>query len=116
MTMIAPDFGAETTTAQSRHVAEAITELLRHHARELIAAALEAEMQAVMKQLRADGFDVVRNGYLPERAITTAIGDVSVEVPRIRSREGEPASFTSPMIPSICAARPRSRPEPLMPT
>jgi putative transposase len=52
-----------------------------------------------MKQLRAGGADVVRNGYLPERAITTAIGDVSIEVPRIRIRDGEPMSFTSSMIP-----------------
>jgi putative transposase len=42
---------------------------------------------------------VVRNGYLPERQITTAVGDVTVEVPRIRSRDGEPASFASSMIP-----------------
>jgi transposase-like protein len=99
MTMITPNFGADITTAPSRQVADPITELLRQHARELIAAALEAEVAEVMKQLRADGADVVRNGYLPERAITTAIGDVSVEVPRIRSREGEPVSFASSMIP-----------------
>jgi putative transposase len=59
---------------------------------------LEAEVQEVMKQLRASGADVVRNGSLPERAITTAIGDVNAEVPRIRSRNGKPASFTSLMI------------------
>jgi putative transposase len=99
MTMITPDFNAGTTTAASRQVADPITELLRHHARELIAAALEAEVRSVMIRLRAGGADVVRNGYLPERAITTAVGDVSVEVPRIRSREGEPVSFASSMIP-----------------
>ncbi len=49
MTMIAPDFSAETTTAQSRQVAEVITSPLCHHARELIAVALEAEVQTVMK-------------------------------------------------------------------
>ena len=42
---------------------------------------------------------MVPNGYLPERAVTTAVGDVSVEVPRIRSRDGEPVSFASSMIP-----------------
>jgi putative transposase len=56
-------------------------------------------VKEVMKQLRAGGAEVVRNGYLPERDITTAIGDVSVEVPRIRIREGEPVSFSSSMIP-----------------
>ena len=99
MTMLTPDFGADTTTAPSRQVADPITELLRDHARELITAALEVEVQALIKQLRASGVDVVRNGYLPERAITTAIGDVSVEVPRIRSRDGEPVNFASSMIP-----------------
>jgi len=99
MTMITPDFGADTTTAPSRQVADPITELLRDHARELITAAMEVEVQALIKQLRASGVDVVRNGYLPERAITTAIGDVSVEVPRIRSRDGEPVNFASSMIP-----------------
>jgi putative transposase len=99
MMMITPDFGAGARTAASRQVTDPVTELLRHHARELIAAALEAEVQAMMIQLRAGGADVVRNGYLPERAITTAVGDVSVEVPRIRSRDGEPVSFASSMIP-----------------
>jgi putative transposase len=99
VTMLTPDFGADPTTNPSREVPDPITELLRAHARELIAAALEAEVQLVMNQLRADGADVVRNGYLPERTITTAVGDVSVEVPRIRSRDGEPVSFASSMIP-----------------
>jgi transposase-like protein len=99
MTIITPNFATDTMTAQSRQVADPITELLRQSARELIALALEAEVAEVMKQLRAGGADVVRNGYLPERAITTAIGDVSVEVPRIRSLDGEPASFASSMIP-----------------
>ena len=98
MTMITPNFAADTT-AQSRLVADPITELLRHHARELITAVREAEVQEIIRQLRARGFDVVRNGYLPERAITTAIGDVSGEVHRIRSRNGEPVNFTSSMIP-----------------
>jgi len=98
MTILTPDFGADTT-AESRQVADPITELLRDHAIELITAALEVEVQAIIKELRASGADVVRNGYLPERAITTAIGDVSVEVPRIRSRDGVPVNFTSSMIP-----------------
>ncbi len=99
MTILTPKFGDVPTTPESREVADPITELLRHHARELIAAALEAEVQSVMKKLRDDGADVVRNGYLPERSVTTAVGDVVVEVPRIRSRDGEPVSFASSMIP-----------------
>ena len=53
----------------------------------------------MLQQLRADRLDVVRNGYLPERMITTVVGDVAVEVPRVRSRDGEPVSFASSMMP-----------------
>jgi len=53
----------------------------------------------VLDQLRGDGRDVVRNGYLPSRHITTAVGDVQVEVPRIRSRDGEVVNFASSMVP-----------------
>jgi transposase-like protein len=99
MTMITQDFSARPETGNSHEVADPITELLRSHARELIAAALEAEVQLVMHQLRRDGRDVVRNGYLPERDLTTAVGDVTVEVPRIRARDGEPVNFASSMVP-----------------
>jgi len=47
--MITPDFGVDTTTAQSRQVANPITELLPHHAIEPITEALEVEVQAIIK-------------------------------------------------------------------
>ncbi len=99
MTMLTPDFSSRPETPASSEVSDPITELLRGHARELIAAALEAEVQSVLHQLRDDGRDVVRNGYLPGRSVTTAIGDVAVEVPRIRARDGEVVNFASSMIP-----------------
>ena len=43
--------------------------------RHLIAPALELEVTQVLADLKSAGRDVVRNGYLPERSITTAIGD-----------------------------------------
>jgi transposase-like protein len=98
MTMLTPDFSRPETPA-SHEVSDPITELLRAHARELVAAALESEVQLVLAELRRDGRDVVRNGYLPERLVTTAIGDVTVEVPRIRSRDGEVVNFASSMVP-----------------
>ncbi len=98
MTMLSPDFSPESEPSVSNEVSDPITELLCH-ARELIAAALEAEVQVVLSQLRADGRDVVRNGYLPERLLTTAVGDVAVEVPRIRSRDAEVVNFASSMVP-----------------
>ena len=99
MTMLTPDFSSRPETPTNHEVSDPITELLRGHARELIAAALETEVQVVLSQLRGDGRDVVRNGYLPGRLVTTAVGDVAVEVPRIRSRDGEVVNFASSMIP-----------------
>ncbi len=99
MTMLTPDLSSRPVASDSTYVADPITQLLRGHARELIAAALEAEVALVMNQLKRDGVDVVRNGYLPERELTTAVGDVTVAVPRFRSKDGEPVTFTSSMVP-----------------
>ena len=99
MTMLTPDFSSRPETPASNEVFDPITELLRSHARQLIAAALEAEVQVVLDQLRVEGRDVIRNGYLPSRQVTTAIGDVEVEVPRIRARDGEVVNFASSMVP-----------------
>ena len=99
MTMLTPDFSTRPEASSSNEVSDPITELLRGHARQLIAAALEAEVQVVLDQLRGNGRDVVRNGYLPGRHVTTAVGDVKVDVPRIRSRDGEVVNFASSMVP-----------------
>ncbi len=42
---------------------------------------------------------VVRNGYLPERAIQTGIGPVSVRQPRVRDRGDGSIMFTSSILP-----------------
>ena len=44
MTMLTPDFSSSPETPASREVSDPITELLRGHARELIAVALETEV------------------------------------------------------------------------
>ena len=101
MTMLTPDFAHNSISEQiqsSNLVPDAITELLRVHAKALLAA-LEAEVTAVIAELKTNGTDVIRNGYLPERKITCAVGDVEVKVPRIRSKEGEPVNFTSTLVP-----------------
>ncbi|WP_035274998.1 transposase, partial [Desulfogranum japonicum] len=68
-----------------------LTELLRHGARQLIADAVEAELQDLLQQYADVKNDrghrqVVRNGYLPEREIQTGIGPVKVKVPKIRDK------------------------------
>ncbi len=51
-------------------------------------------------QKKTDGRQhVVRSGHHPERESIIGVGKVSVEVPNIRSREGESASFQSLLVP-----------------
>lgn len=81
-----------------------LTDLLRNGARQLIAQAVEAELETLLAQyanLRlSDGRrGVVRNGYLPQRTVQTGIGDVPVKVPKVRDRSGSGIRFTSALLP-----------------
>ena len=84
-------------------VADALTEVLRRGAKELLAQAVEAEVALAIEQF-AELKDeqgrrrVVRNGYMPERAIQTGIGEVTVKAPRVRDRGGE-LKFSSSLLP-----------------
>lgn len=42
---------------------------------------------------------VVRNGYLPEREIVTAVGPVPVQVLKVRDRSGSGIKFNSTIVP-----------------
>ena len=71
--------------APENTVKDALTELLRKGARDLIAKAVEAELEALLTECSSLRLEdsralVVRNGYLPERAVQTGIGDVEVRV------------------------------------
>ena len=81
-----------------------LAELLRIGARQLIADAVEAELQEFLVQYAAlrneRGYlQVVRNGYLPEREIQTEIGPVKVRVPKIRDKSGQGVKFNSTLLP-----------------
>jgi transposase-like protein len=85
-------------------VTDPLTELLRNGARELIAQAVEAELQVLLEQHAEhrlpDGRKaVVRNGYLPERTVQTGIGDVEIKVPKVRDRSGSGVRFNSSLLP-----------------
>lgn len=85
-------------------VADLLHELLRQGARDLIAKAVEAELATFLAQYADHRLDdgrqaVVRNGYLPERTVQTGIGDVSVQVPKVRDRSGGGARFNSSLLP-----------------
>mgnify|MGYP003393559721 CR=1 FL=1 len=72
-----------------------LTDLLRAGARDLIAQAVEAELQTLLEQhgqhKLPDGRQaVVRNGYLPERTIQTGIGDVEIKVTYSKSVQPHP--------------------------
>ena len=66
-----------------------LTDLLRQGARDLIAQAVEAELNTFLTA-HADQTDaaghrrLVRHGHLPEREVQTGIGAVPVKVPRVR--------------------------------
>jgi putative transposase len=84
-------------------VADALTEVLRRGAKELLEQAVEAEVAAAIAQFAelkdAQGRRrVVRNGYLPARPIQTGIGAVLVKAPRVRDRGGE-LKFNSSLLP-----------------
>lgn len=81
-----------------------LTELLRNGARTLIAQALEAEVAQLLERFQDHRDEmgrarVVRNGHLPERNIQTGIGPVTVKIPKVRSRTGEPVTFRSALVP-----------------
>ncbi len=88
-------------------VVDPLTEVLRHGATDLLAAAVRAEVAAWI-DARAHVVDarghrrVVRNGFMPEREIVTGIGPVKVKQPRVHDRRGGDAgreTFTSEILP-----------------
>jgi transposase-like protein len=84
-------------------VADALTEVLRRGAKELLQQAVEVEVAEAIAQYEALKDEqgrrrVVRNGYLPERSIQTGIGEVVVRAPRVRDRAGE-LKFSSRLLP-----------------
>lgn len=81
-----------------------LTELLRSGARQLIQQAVDAELQELLsshseRRLEDGRAGVVRNGYLPEREIQTGLGPVTVKIPKVRSKTGEPVTFRSALVP-----------------
>ena len=79
-------------------------ELIRHGARDLIARAVETELESMLSQYAdvttPDGRQaVVRNGHLPRRTVQTGVGDVEVQVPKVRDRSGSGIRFNSQLLP-----------------
>ncbi len=85
-------------------ISDPLTALLRSGAQQLINQAVEAELEELLSQhsgrRTGDGNAVVvRNGHLPERELQTGLGPVTVKIPKVRSRTGEPVTFRSALVP-----------------
>lgn len=85
-------------------VADALTDLLRKGAQELIRQAVESEFQELLEEhsnrRTEDGLaGVVRSGYLPERELQTGVGPVTVRIPKVRAKTGKPVTFRSALVP-----------------
>ena len=90
---------------------DSLTELIRTGAQKLIAQALKAEVAELLAAY-ADQQDeqgharVVLSGHHPKRDIQTGIGPVTVQVPKVRSRQGNPVTFHSALVPRMSARPP----------
>ncbi len=85
-------------------IPDPLTALLRSGAQLLINQAVEAELQELLSQHSGrrteDGNAVVvRNGHFPERELQTGLGPVTVKIPKVRARPGEPVTFRSALVP-----------------
>ena len=90
--------------ASRGEISDALTDLLRTGAQQLITSAVEAELKTFMTQFAAVRTDegnatVVRNGYHPVRPVQTGIGPVNVRIPKVRSKNGKPVTFRSALVP-----------------
>ena len=98
-------------------LAAGLDEIVREGARRMLAAALEAEVEAYVAgfadEVGVDGRRlVVRNGHARPRSVTTAAGVVEVAVPRINDKRVDPgtggrARFRSLILPPWCRKSPK---------
>ena len=98
----------EALAVPRSEVRDFLTEVLRKGAQEMLATAIEAEVEEYIQefaQLRDENGRrlVVRNGYMPEREIQTPIGRIEVRKPRVNDKrideEGNRIRFSSSILP-----------------
>jgi len=92
------------TPESVENFSDALSELIRSGAQQIIAQAVEAELNELLNEYQGSKDDfgrraVVRNGYLPTRTITTGVGEVEVQVPKVRDRSGSGIKFNSTLLP-----------------
>ncbi len=98
----------EALAVPRSEVRDLLTDILRKGAQEMLATAIEAEVEEYIQefaQLRDENGRhlVVRNGYMPEREIQTPIGRIEVRKPRVNDKrideEGNRIRFSSSILP-----------------
>lgn len=101
-----PDSTTELRLVPLPETTDALTSVLRQGAQQLLAQAIQAEVSAWIESHQhcqdGDGHrQVVRNGYLPPRTLTTGIGPVEVRQPRVQGRRApdQREKFTSAILP-----------------
>jgi putative transposase len=94
-----------------------LDQLVREGARRMLAAGLEAEIDAYLAAHAAERDEhgrrlVVRNGHARQRQVTTAAGAVAVRTPRVEDRRADPVTgdrvrFRSVILPPWCRRSPK---------
>lgn len=110
-------WSVETDAAASTELRAGLDELVREGARRMLAAALEAEVDAYVEALASEVDEqghrlVVRNGRGRPRTITTAAGTVAIVAPRVDDQRVDPESgerrrFRSALVPPWCRTSPK---------
>lgn len=101
------DVSTATFEFPSTDSRDTLTIVLREGAQRMLATAIRAEADRWVEEHNQHVDEhghrqVVRNGYLPERAIQTGVGPIAVKQPRVHDRrpEGEREKFSSAILPS----------------
>ena len=100
----------ESNVDATVHGGSLLDEIVRDGARQMLAAALQAEVAAYVERFAGEVDEhghrlVVRNGYHAAREVTTAAGAVPVRQPRVDDRRideatGERKRFASAILPA----------------
>jgi putative transposase len=108
---------SEPNTTGGSLVSSLLDEIVRDGAREMLAAALRAEVAAYVETYRDEVDEhgrrlVVRNGYHAEREVTTAAGAIAVRAPRVNDKRidestGERRRFSSAILPAWARKSPQ---------
>ena len=107
----------EDGSAEGGWSASLIDEIVRDGARRMLAAALEAEVDAYLGEFAGERDErgrrlVVRNGHARPRRVSTAAGAVEVAAPRVNDKRTDPVTgarrrFSSAILPPWCRKTPK---------